>query len=73
MTIQNRIAPFDGAKAEAFAERLHKEVRTQLWGYAPDEATGVDVRKLPQIGVVFKVALHSGRKTRPGGSWRTTG
>ena len=28
--------------AEAFAERLHKEVRTQLWGYAPDEATGVD-------------------------------
>ncbi len=25
--------------AEAFAERLHKEVRTQLWGYAPDEAT----------------------------------
>jgi 5-methyltetrahydrofolate--homocysteine methyltransferase len=28
--------------AEAFAERLHKEVRTQLWGYAPEEATGVD-------------------------------
>ncbi|MFN4092590.1 MAG: methionine synthase [Brevundimonas sp.] len=28
--------------AEAFAERLHKEVRTQLWGYAPDEATSVD-------------------------------
>jgi 5-methyltetrahydrofolate--homocysteine methyltransferase len=27
--------------AEAFAERLHKEVRTQLWGYVPDEATTV--------------------------------
>jgi 5-methyltetrahydrofolate--homocysteine methyltransferase len=23
--------------AEAFAERLHQRVRTQLWGYAPDE------------------------------------
>ncbi|QYC10897.1 methionine synthase [Brevundimonas nasdae] len=28
--------------AEAFAERLHKEVRTQLWGYMPDEVTSVD-------------------------------
>ena len=28
--------------AEAFAERLHKEVRTQLWGYAADEATSVE-------------------------------
>ena len=28
--------------AEAFAERLHKEVRTQLWGYAADEATDID-------------------------------
>jgi 5-methyltetrahydrofolate--homocysteine methyltransferase len=28
--------------AEAFAERLHKEVRTQLWGYVPDEQTTVD-------------------------------
>ncbi|MDQ1153957.1 methionine synthase [Brevundimonas sp. SORGH_AS_0993] len=27
--------------AEAFAERLHKAVRTQLWGYAADEATSV--------------------------------
>ena len=27
--------------AEAFAERLHKEVRTQLWGYAADEQTTV--------------------------------
>lgn len=25
--------------AEAFAERLHKEVRTQLWGYAADEVS----------------------------------
>jgi 5-methyltetrahydrofolate--homocysteine methyltransferase len=24
--------------AEAFAERLHQRVRTDLWGYAPDEA-----------------------------------
>ena len=24
--------------AEAFAERLHERVRTELWGYAPDEA-----------------------------------
>ena len=28
--------------AEAFAERLHKAVRTELWGYAADEATSVD-------------------------------
>ena len=28
--------------AEAFAERLHKEVRTQLWGYAADEVSTVD-------------------------------
>jgi 5-methyltetrahydrofolate--homocysteine methyltransferase len=28
--------------AEAFAERLHREVRTTLWGYAPDEATDID-------------------------------
>ena len=28
--------------AEAFAERLHKAVRTELWGYAPDEATTVE-------------------------------
>jgi 5-methyltetrahydrofolate--homocysteine methyltransferase len=25
--------------AEAFAECLHQRVRTDLWGYAPDEAT----------------------------------
>ena len=28
--------------AEAFAERLHKEVRTQMWGYKADETTSVD-------------------------------
>ena len=28
--------------AEAFAERLHKEVRTTLWGYASGETTSVD-------------------------------
>ena len=28
--------------AEAFAERLHQRVRTQLWGYAPDEALSPD-------------------------------
>ena len=28
--------------AEAFAERLHKAVRTELWGYAPDESTSVE-------------------------------
>jgi len=27
--------------AEAFAEALHKKVRTELWGYAPDEQTSV--------------------------------
>ncbi|MEP6853619.1 MAG: vitamin B12 dependent-methionine synthase activation domain-containing protein, partial [bacterium] len=26
--------------AEAFAERLHERVRTELWGYQPDEALG---------------------------------
>jgi 5-methyltetrahydrofolate--homocysteine methyltransferase len=26
--------------AEAFAERLHQRVRTELWAYAPDEALG---------------------------------
>lgn len=28
--------------AEAFAEALHKRVRTELWGYAPDEVTTTD-------------------------------
>jgi 5-methyltetrahydrofolate--homocysteine methyltransferase len=28
--------------AEAFAERLHQRVRTELWGYAADEAMSVD-------------------------------
>jgi 5-methyltetrahydrofolate--homocysteine methyltransferase len=28
--------------AEAFAEALHRRVRTELWGYAPDEAFDVD-------------------------------
>jgi 5-methyltetrahydrofolate--homocysteine methyltransferase len=28
--------------AEAFAERLHQRVRTELWGYAPDEALGAE-------------------------------
>jgi 5-methyltetrahydrofolate--homocysteine methyltransferase len=28
--------------AEAFAEALHKKVRTELWGYAADEATTID-------------------------------
>ncbi|HVY34526.1 MAG TPA: methionine synthase [Caulobacteraceae bacterium] len=28
--------------AEAFAEAMHRRVRTELWGYAPDEPTGID-------------------------------
>ncbi len=28
--------------AEAFAERLHQRVRTDFWGYAPDEALSVE-------------------------------
>ena len=28
--------------AEAFAERLHQRVRTELWGYAPDEHATVE-------------------------------
>ncbi|MDP3401650.1 MAG: vitamin B12 dependent-methionine synthase activation domain-containing protein, partial [Brevundimonas sp.] len=28
--------------AEAFAEALHRKVRTELWGYAPDEALDVE-------------------------------
>ena len=51
--IEKRIAQFEAAHddysaimlkaladrlAEAFAERLHQRVRTELWGYAPDEA-----------------------------------
>jgi 5-methyltetrahydrofolate--homocysteine methyltransferase len=28
--------------AEAFAERLHQKVRTELWGYAQDEGASVD-------------------------------
>ena len=28
--------------AEAFAEALHRRVRTELWGYAPDEAWDID-------------------------------
>ncbi|MFC3070921.1 methionine synthase [Phenylobacterium soli] len=29
--------------AEAFAEALHRKVRTELWGYAPDEAFDLDI------------------------------
>jgi 5-methyltetrahydrofolate--homocysteine methyltransferase len=29
--------------AEAFAEALHRKVRTELWGYAPDEAFDIDL------------------------------
>jgi len=29
--------------AEAFAEALHRRVRTELWGYAPDEPFDIDV------------------------------
>ena len=32
--------------AEAFAERLHQRVRTDLWGYAPGEASSLDVGDL---------------------------
>ena len=32
--------------AEAFAEVLHQRVRTDLWGYAPDEAATLDVNDL---------------------------
>jgi 5-methyltetrahydrofolate--homocysteine methyltransferase len=28
--------------AEAFAECLHKKVRTETWGYAKDESIGID-------------------------------
>jgi 5-methyltetrahydrofolate--homocysteine methyltransferase len=28
--------------AEAFAERLHQRVRTELWAYAPDEACSLE-------------------------------
>jgi 5-methyltetrahydrofolate--homocysteine methyltransferase len=28
--------------AEAFAERLHQRVRTELWGYAPDESLSTE-------------------------------
>ncbi|MCE3290366.1 MAG: methionine synthase, partial [Caulobacter sp.] len=28
--------------AEAFAESLHRQVRTELWGYAPDEPFDID-------------------------------
>jgi 5-methyltetrahydrofolate--homocysteine methyltransferase len=28
--------------AEAFAEAMHKRVRRELWGYAPDEASSID-------------------------------
>ena len=37
--------------AEAFAERLHQRVRTDLWGYAADEAlddAGADRREVPR-------------------------
>jgi 5-methyltetrahydrofolate--homocysteine methyltransferase len=38
--------------AEAFAERLHKEVRTQLWGYAAGEQTSVqDLIEEKYIGI----------------------
>ncbi len=32
--------------AEAFAEAMHQRVRTDLWGYAPDEASRLEVNDL---------------------------
>ena len=32
--------------AEAFAETMHQRVRTDLWGYAPNEASSLDVNDL---------------------------
>lgn len=38
--------------AEATAERLHKEVRTKIWGYAPDENTSVaDLLECRYVGI----------------------
>ena len=38
--------------AEAFAERLHQLVRTELWGYAPDESVGPeDLLRERYIGI----------------------
>ncbi|HQR26393.1 MAG TPA: methionine synthase [Nocardioides sp.] len=38
--------------AEAFAERLHQLVRTDLWGYAPDEeATAEDLLRERYVGI----------------------
>ncbi len=64
--------------AEAFAEWAHREVRTRLWGYAPDEARcrvgRADPRALP--GHPARAGLpgpagphregHPGRAARPG-------
>ena len=43
--------------AEAFAERLHQRVRTDLWGYAPDEA-------LDTIGLIAE--QYRGIRPAPG-------
>ena len=38
--------------AEAFAEYLHKQIRTNIWGYAKDEATtNEDLIKEKYIGI----------------------
>jgi 5-methyltetrahydrofolate--homocysteine methyltransferase len=43
--------------AEAFAERLHERVRTELWGYAPDE-------QLDNVGLIKE--QYDGIRPAPG-------
>jgi 5-methyltetrahydrofolate--homocysteine methyltransferase len=47
----------DDATIEAFAERLHHRVRTEFWGYAPDE---------PQSNEDLIAERHRGIRAAPG-------
>ena len=52
--------------AEAFAERLHKHVRTDLWGYAPDEQLTNDalIKEGPESPYVNLIAVRGGDEER---------
>ena len=57
-----------GAQAEAFAEKLHADVRTKMWGYSKDEQ--LDASDLLKIKYQVRTPLNvcgrvRGRVRRP--------
>ena len=52
--------------AEAFAERLHERVRTEFWGYAPDEdLSNTELIKEKYAGVRPAPVANTGHRQKP--------